>query len=307
MKENDEKKRTKPSSAASGAVALVFLIIGFQAAVLTIRIFDRAGAPPTGEAAESISGVESETAAHAPENPAGQPPWSSRQSHPAAESSRSRQAGRRVPKKPAERRPRPVESFEFNPNTVSTDSLQRLGLSQKQAESIGKYRSRGGRFTCREDFKKMYVVSDSLYERLKDFISIPPLELNAADSAALTTLSGIGPWYAAAIIRYRDRLGGFHDARQLLEVRGIDSARLEGFAAAITVDTSLLQRLDLNGTPIEVLENHPYIGARVAGCIARYRRIEAAAPLSLEIMLVENMIDSARARKMKWYVTSEDL
>lgn len=64
------------------------------------------------------------------------------------------------------------ERFEFDPNTISIDSLCMLGLTEKQAESIIKYRVKGGRFRKREDFAKMYVVDSCLYEELSGYIVI---------------------------------------------------------------------------------------------------------------------------------------
>lgn len=63
--------------------------------------------------------------------------------------------------------------FKFNPNTVSVDSLVMLGLSPKQAAVIEKYRRKGGVFRHKEDFSKIYSVSDKFYEKVKDFIIIP--------------------------------------------------------------------------------------------------------------------------------------
>ena len=39
--------------------------------------------------------------------------------------------------------PRRYESFRFDPNTASIDDLMRLGFSQKQAQSIDNYRKKG--------------------------------------------------------------------------------------------------------------------------------------------------------------------
>ena len=64
------------------------------------------------------------------------------------------------------------EVFEFDPNTVTAAGLVRLGLSDRQAATIINYRSKGGVFRKREDFRKMYVVSDEFYDRVKDFIVI---------------------------------------------------------------------------------------------------------------------------------------
>ena len=109
--------------------------------------------------------------------------------------------------------PRRVESFRFNPNTVSVEDLQRLGFSLKQAESIDHYRQKGGRFRRKSDFARSYVVADSVYERLEPYIDIPRLDINRADSAAFTTLPGIGKFFAGKMVWHFDeeKLAGIRD------------------------------------------------------------------------------------------------
>ena len=63
--------------------------------------------------------------------------------------------------------------FAFNPNTITQDSLQLLGFSQKQAASIIKYRIKGGKFRVKRDFAKMYVVDSAKYAALAPFILLP--------------------------------------------------------------------------------------------------------------------------------------
>lgn len=73
-------------------------------------------------------------------------------------------------------------SFAFNPNTVSAEDLQRLGLSQKQAESWLKYRGKSSdRFQKAEDIAKLYVLSETDVARLLPLVNIP--EKGAASSA----------------------------------------------------------------------------------------------------------------------------
>lgn len=55
--------------------------------------------------------------------------------------------------------------------------------------------------------------------------STGPLNLNTATSAELEMLPGIGPSFAAAIIRERERRGGFTSVDQLRDVRGIGEKR----------------------------------------------------------------------------------
>ncbi|MGM9774705.1 MAG: ComEA family DNA-binding protein [Candidatus Egerieousia sp.] len=65
-----------------------------------------------------------------------------------------------------------IERFIFDPNTITSDSLQALGLSEKQALTIIHYREKGGRFKRAEDFKKMYVIGEKLYAELEPYIKI---------------------------------------------------------------------------------------------------------------------------------------
>ncbi|MDP1165536.1 ComEA family DNA-binding protein, partial [Klebsiella pneumoniae] len=66
-----------------------------------------------------------------------------------------------------------TELFRFDPNTVTKLELQRLGLSEKQAQTIINYRNNGGKFRKKSDFKKMYSVSDRFFERVKSWIDLP--------------------------------------------------------------------------------------------------------------------------------------
>ena len=130
-------------------------------------------------------------------------------------------SSRHAPRAQAVRKNTPyrrVESFRFDPNTVSTDDLCRLGFTRKQAESIDNYRKKGGRFHRSSDFSKSFVVSDSIFRRLEPFIDIPLLDLNVADSAALDALPGIGGWFAMKIIEHRKALGGYSYKEQLMDI-----------------------------------------------------------------------------------------
>lgn len=299
MKENDGKKKLS-SGAASGAVAVIFFIIGFQGAVFVQRVLHR----PAQECETIADTVARQVCPVPAEAPAPAPAM-----QPDARRSDGRKfvgvrAERPTPKYGSAPRGkgRNVETFSFDPNTVSVKDLMRLGLSEKQAASIENYRSKGGKFRRREDFRKMYVVSDSLYERVRDSIAIPKLELNSADSAALTSLRGIGPWYASRIVSYRKSLGGFRDVSQLLEIRGIDSAKLAGFAESVTVDTSLVIGIDIYGIPEDSLARHPYVGRAAARAICRYRALKGVDTLSAEVLARENILDAEMAEKLERYI-----
>ena len=311
QKERDGRKKRLTESAANGAVALIFLIIGFQLAIFMTKIIQR----PVASSIAENSPVEAE--------PAPQPSGAYEARTFSSERSKTPEAGRSAQKSklggyktPAtagttaavveSRKPRHVESFHFDPNTVTREELVRLGLSERQAEVIEHYREKGGQFRSRSDFAKMYVVSDSLFERLEPFIDIPKLELNTADSTALVELRGIGPYYARRILNYRDSLGGYYTTEQLLEIRGIDSSRYAGLAESIRADSTRIHPLRIWELPEDSLARHPYLGKQAAHSIARYRRVYAMESqkkerFTLEALVEENILTPERAKKLRPY------
>jgi competence protein ComEA len=62
-----------------------------------------------------------------------------------------------------------------------------------------------------------------------------PIDLNAADAAALEALPGVGPATAAAIVKHREDNGRFITVESLLDVRGIGEAKLEAMRDLVTV------------------------------------------------------------------------
>ena len=62
------------------------------------------------------------------------------------------------------------------------------------------------------------------------------VNINTADAEELETLTGIGPSLAQAIVDYRAGHGAFRSAEDLLLVKGIGEAKLEGFRAEITLE-----------------------------------------------------------------------
>lgn len=156
-----------------------------------------------------------------------------------------------------EKIPRQVESFRFDPNTVSKEDLRRLGFSEKQAQSIVNYREKGGRFRRKSDFAKSFVVSDSIYKRLEPYIRIPKTDLNQADSAAFDALPGIGGWFASKMVAYRRELGGYSSKEQLMEIYRFDREKFDGLKDLVTVRQPY--RYPLWQLPADSLRRHPYI------------------------------------------------
>ena len=98
---------------------------------------------------------------------------------------------------------------------------------------------------------------------------VSQIDLNASDSSELVKLPGIGPVFAARIIRYRDKLGGFSDIAQLMEIDGLPDSLMEWF---IVTDTVPVRRIMVNTATLAELRRHPYIDFYQARAIMDFRR-----------------------------------
>ncbi len=186
-----------------------------------------------------------------------------------------------------------VNYFNFNPNGLSKEKWQQLGLKEWQVTMIHNYEAKGGSFRKKEDLQKMYSIDEATYERLAPYIDIPidtaekqwneyqpvekiTIELNKADTTQLQTLYGIGPVFSRRIVKYRDKLGGFIAKQQLAEVYGLEQKVIDGFYHQLVVDTTLIQRININTATVDDLKAHPYISWNIANSIASIRDVHGA-------------------------------
>lgn len=259
-----EKKSGLSESFITGVIALVFLIVGYQTALLihnaaVVKIAAGRDEPDTVFVYQSLreESFQSESSGTGTRTSVRK-----NSSHPP----RVEAVRKNLPRKK-------VESFRFDPNTVSVDELCRLGFTPKQAESIDKYRRSGGRFRRKEDFRKSYVVSDSIYKRLEKYIDITLVDLNVADSADFDALPGIGGWFAKKMIEHRKALGGYSYKEQLMDIYRFDQEKYDGLSDLITVAPEHITPYPLWSLPPDSLRKHPYINnLETARVIVLYRQ-----------------------------------
>lgn len=252
MRNNGDKRPSE--SFVMGVVGLVFLVIGYQVSLFVhraavLKIEANRDCPDTVFVYRTVPSLNSDSDA-----------VEYRQN--AQDESIVRKVAVHPPRVMAVRTNLPrkkVESFRFNPNTVSHDDLCRLGFTPKQAHSIISYRQQGGRFRRKSDFAKSYVVADSVYKRLESYIDIPLLDLNLADSADFDALPGIGGWFASKMVAYRESLGGYSYKEQLMDIWKFDQQKFDALSDLITVDPQYVTPYPLWSLPVDSLRLHPYI------------------------------------------------
>ena len=192
---------------------------------------------------------------------------------------------------------RKVESFRFNPNTVSLEDLVRLGFTEKQAQSIINYREKGGRFRRKADFAKSYVVADSVFERLAPFIDIPKIDINKADSAAFDELPGVGGWFAHRMVEYREQLHGYSCPEQLMEIYHFDQEKFDGLKDLISC--SAMEPYPFWSGSLEDIRNHPHIrNWQTAKDIVFYRDHNPQEALTIDGLLKAGILTDEQARRL---------
>lgn len=188
-----------------------------------------------------------------------------------------------------------IQLFPFNPNLLEEEGWRKLGLPTRTIKAILAYRKAGGKFNKPEDLKRIYTLTPDDYQRIAPYVeierarndsirpsatrksdfSVPDIsiiDLNSADTLQLLDLPSIGPTFARRIWKYGQRLGGYYNSEQLLEVYGMDASRLEKIKPYITVDTMKIRKIDLNQASFKDLLRHPYLEYYMVKAIADYRQ-----------------------------------
>ncbi|PKQ60685.1 hypothetical protein BZG02_18350 [Labilibaculum filiforme] len=173
--------------------------------------------------------------------------------------------------------------FPFDPNLISLKDWERLGVNSSISVRIKKYLNAGGSFKHAVDLKKIYGFDSVKIAELIPYVNIVAkvdheiprqnelLWLNSADTNQLKQLPGIGSVLSTRIVKYRDMLGGFVVKAQLQEVYGLSRDKYTRIATLIRVDSLSVRKIEINSIEESRLKKHPYINARMAKDIVRYR------------------------------------
>jgi DNA uptake protein ComE-like DNA-binding protein len=127
------------------------------------------------------------------------------------------------------------------------------------------------------------------------------VELNSADTLDLQQLRGIGPGFARRIVQYREKLRGYYDKTQVLEVFGMDTARYGLIAGNLTTERDSIRPFDLNTVTIKELLRHPYFPFPVTKGIMVYRQKNKTFTSLDELRKVPGVTDSL-FRRMVLYL-----
>lgn len=222
----------------------------------------------------------------------------------------------------------------FDPNALSAEGFVELGFSPRQAAVIVNFRRLKGGFRTAEELAECYVVSSDMYDRLKAYIVIGEMgeerggrspktgvpqatqpavvrapatagytlvEINGADSAALVGVRGIGAKSAEAIIAYRNRLGGYHNAGQVRETGIVTERNWELMEKQIWADSCVIRKIDINFATPETVARHPYFNSKMLRKVLRNRQLRGGWS-TIEDMIEDHTLTTLEAKKLAPYL-----
>ncbi|MDX9882868.1 MAG: helix-hairpin-helix domain-containing protein [Prolixibacteraceae bacterium] len=222
----------------------------------------------------------------------------------------------RVQKKPE------IVWCKFDPDTCTENDWLDFGLTPKQSQAIERYRNAIGGFKTKEQFAKMYGIGEGLKDSLLKYAEIKTpilqevarpkvrqavraqIELNSADTVVLESLPGIGRVLSRRIIKYRELLGGFYSASQLLEVYGLSQECFQKIEPLLTIDTLKIKKLNINFSSAGELSAHPYIGEKSGREIVRFRSKNGLI-INLTALINEKLLGRQQFEKMRPYLATK--
>jgi DNA uptake protein ComE-like DNA-binding protein len=219
-------------------------------------------------------------------------------------------------------------------NTATEQDLLNLGFSVSLAERFLRYRSAGGAFFTPDDVKRVYGIDDELWHHLAPHIYFPKpsyetlqkvseeyvadeyqqtneqfvadepdmVALNDADTFELMQLPGIGRVFAERILSYRDLLGGYSSALQLMEVYGMTEERFSQCSTFISVETQNLRKLSLNTADFTTLLRHPYLSRKQVQTLMAFRQYTDSS-ITYQGLMEHHVLDSANLKRLLPYLS----
>jgi DNA uptake protein ComE-like DNA-binding protein len=199
----------------------------------------------------------------------------------------------------------------FNPNTYQEEDWQSLGFSEKQAQTIVKYKKiLGGEFTSIEQIEKCFVISEENYKQLKPYLLIsskPKMQMEKISDVKVKDLNSatfddfstfeLTDQIKGRILSFRKILGGFAKKEQLLEVYGIESSVAEKIMQNFSLNSSKIIKINLNTSDESILKKHPYF--------KKYHQelIKLRQGKTIQLNDLKSIINSTKdLEKMSWYV-----
>lgn len=98
------------------------------------------------------------------------------------------------------------------------------------------------------------------------------VDINKANEEQFKVLYGIGETYAARIVKFREKLGGFYSINQIKEVYGISDSLYQSIQSNLIIsNANNVKKINICTATVEDFKAHPYISSKLAYQFVNYR------------------------------------
>lgn len=186
----------------------------------------------------------------------------------------------------------------FNPNEVSSEYWEKIGLQPKMAKRAHLFIQSGSGISRSSDLLQIYGFQKEWIQELEKYLVFKKLtiDLNAATASEFQSIRGIGEKLSNRIIRFREKLGGFVSTQQLYQVYGLDSLLLDNTMERFEVVTPC-KRILINTVSLQELESHLYLNAQQSEEIIKLRSING----TIDSSSIRNIFTLSEWRRIKAY------
>lgn len=154
---------------------------------------------------------------------------------------------------------------------------------------------RRGDYTPHKSYPERYKHNTS-YPILPKYEKGTLIELNNADTTSLKKVPGIGSTFANRIVKFRLLLGGFYSVEQLKEVYGMTEEKYADLKGWFTVKPARIKKLQVNKTPKDSLNRHPYLNYQQTRILIQLREQNGKLSGWNDLTLLEEFGDTDKTR-----------
>lgn len=210
----------------------------------------------------------------------------------------------------------------FDPNEYTLEEWMALGLSEKQSAVVLKFTGRT--IYSNEELKRIFVISEELYDLIKDSTVYPErqknldhltefrmeqklvhIDINRADLDEVLKAGEITMFDAKQLIRRRDQLGGFYAPEQFSEVWQSAPEKIAVWEKYLWIDPSALKTFNINTCSVRELSFHPYISWNLANSLVKLRTqngpFREVRDIKKSVLITEELYE-----KLKHYLKVEE-
>ncbi|AUC75542.1 ComEA family DNA-binding protein [Olleya sp. Bg11-27] len=190
--------------------------------------------------------------------------------------------------------------YPFNPNFITDYKGYTLGMTTQEIDRLLAFRKQEQWVNSVNQFQQVTKVSDSLLAQIAPYFKFPEwvthpksqkngstkpfsktpkterqkLDLNSATAGQLQKVYGIGPSYSERIVKYRQKINGFHAFIELQEVYGLTPEVIQNVKDNFTIKIPrTITKIALNTATKEQLVTIKYIDYEVAHHIIEERTL----------------------------------